>query len=379
MFNTWAWVIWLVAGAVPAFTLRNPLYLVLILGAAWIVYTTLGRNSPMGSSWGAFVKLGLSFFALTIAFNALSIHIGRIVLFRLPANWPIVGGAITLEAVIAGAVSGLTLLTILVVFAAFNSVVDHYQLLRATPPFLFQAGVVISIAITFVPQMVLSAKEIRQAQRIRGHRFRGLRDLLPLVMPLLANSLERAIQLAETMESRGFGSVANPLSRRGAMLVQALIALGLLGVLASLTLMAYSSQPAAWAWLPASLGVAGLFLAFGLQGRQVHRTRYRRPPWYARDTILALACGLVIIVVILAKAALPGMLAYTPFPPNPLLPPFNALVGGVLLLLALPALLAPRSAGQVTPTTSQMAPLDATPQREAHNRDYVVPSTEQTP
>jgi energy-coupling factor transport system permease protein len=378
MFNTWAWVIWLVAGAVPAFTLHNPLYLVLILGAAWIVYATLGRTSPIGNSWGAFVKLGLSFFALTIAFNALSIHIGRIVLFHLPVNWPVIGGTITLEAVIAGAVSGLTLLTILVVFAAFNSVVDHYQLMRATPPFLFQAGVVISIAIAFVPQMVLSAREIRQAQRIRGHRFRGLRDLLPLIMPLLANSLERAIQLAETMEARGFGSVANPLPRRMAVLVQTLIAFGLLSVLASLTLMAYSSRPATWAWLPASLGVAGLLLAFGLQGRQVHRTRYRRPPWHTRDTILAMTCGLVIAVVILAKATLPGMLAYTPFPPNPLLPPFNALVGGVLLLLVLPTLLVPRSAGQVGPTTSQMAPLDATPQPEARNRDYAVPRTEQT-
>ena len=220
MLHTGAWVAWLLAAAVPAFVLRNPLYLALVLGAAWVVYSSLGRSTSIGSSWGSFVRLGLFLFLLTIPFNALSVHVGEIVLFQLPEQWPIVGGPITLEAIIAGAVNGLALFTLLVVFAAFNAVVDHYQLLRATPAFLFQAGVVISIAITFVPQMVLSAKEIRQAQRIRGHHIRGIRDLLPLIMPLLASALERAIQLAETMEARGFGSIVNPLSHRQAILSQ---------------------------------------------------------------------------------------------------------------------------------------------------------------
>jgi energy-coupling factor transport system permease protein len=352
MFHTWSWVAWLVAAAVSAFTLRNPLYLVLILAAAWIVYTTLGRTSPIGSSWGALVKIGLSFFALTIAFNALSIHIGRIVLFRLPASWPIIGGPITLEVVIAGAVSGLTLLTILVVFAAFNSVVDHYQLLRATPAFLFQAGVVVSIAITFVPQMVLSAREIRQAQRIRGHRFRGIRDLLPLVIPLLANGLERAIQLAETMEARGFGSMAKPLPRCKAILAQVVTVAALLGLLAGLAILAYFPERGVWGWVLATLGAVGLLAVFALQGKQVRRTRYRRPAWQGRDTILVTASGIVVMVVAVARSTMPWTVTYTPYPPNPLLPPFNPLVGAALLLLALPALLAPRTMEHATRSTS---------------------------
>jgi energy-coupling factor transport system permease protein len=44
--------------------------------------------------------------ALTIPFNALMIHAGDYVLFRLPEGWPLVGGAITLEAVLYGAASG---------------------------------------------------------------------------------------------------------------------------------------------------------------------------------------------------------------------------------------------------------------------------------
>jgi energy-coupling factor transport system permease protein len=344
MFNVWAWVAWLVAASVPAFTLRNPLYSVLVLGAAWLVYATLGKSSPMGSSWGAFLKIGLFFFALAIPFNALSIHIGQIILFRLPSGWPVIGGPITLEAVVAGLVSGLALFTIVVVFAAFNSVVDHYQLLRATPGFLFQAGVIISIAITFVPQMVLSAREIRQAQRIRGHRFRGIRDLLPLIIPLLANGLERAIQLAETMEARGFGGAVSPMSRKQAAYSQLGTLMGLLAVLAGLFVVTYYPAQRLQGWALVVLGIAGLAAVFGFQGRRVHRTRYSRPKWHPRDTAVVAISTIVVTVVLAAKAAIPEALVYTPYPPSPLLPPFNPLVGAALLLLVLPAILAPQPA-----------------------------------
>jgi energy-coupling factor transport system permease protein len=344
MFHTWSWVVWLVATAAAAFTLRNPLYLALVLGAAWIVYAALGRTTPIGSSWGSFVKLGFFLFALAIPFSALATHAGQIILFRLPESWPIIGGPITLEAIIAGAVNGLALLTILVVFAAFNAVVDHYQLLRATPSFMFQAGVVVSIAITFVPQMVLSAKEIRQAQRIRGHHFRGVRDLIPLVIPLLGNSLERAIQLAETMEARGFGGAVEPLSRRQAILSQLGTVTALLALLLGLSVAAFLPDSRAWGWLLAGLGVGGLLAILLLQGRRVHHTRYRRPRWHARDTAVAISSTIVLAVILAARLAAPGTLYYSPYPPGPLLPPFEPVIGASLLLLALPALIAPRHA-----------------------------------
>jgi energy-coupling factor transport system permease protein len=341
MLHTWSWVAWLIAAAVPAFALRNPLYLVLVLVAAWLVYFALGRETPLGSSWAGFVKVGMVFLALAIPFNALSVHAGQLVLFRLPESWPILGGPITVEAVIAGLVNGLGLLTILVVFAAFNAAVDHYQLLRATPAFLFQAGVVISIAITFVPQMVLSAKEIRQAQRIRGHRFRGIRDLLPLIMPLLANSLERAVQLAESMETRGFGGAVTPLSRRQVVLLQVGTLSALLTLLAGLLIAAYSPLVRAWGWIITLLGAAALLAIFGLQGRRVHRTRHRSSSWHWRDTAIVAASILLVVAVLVARVIVPEALAYSPYPPSALLPPFQPLVGLALLLLVLPALLAP--------------------------------------
>lgn len=351
MVHTWAWVVWLAAAAIPAFIVRNPLYLVLIIGSSWTVYSSLGRASPIGRSWGAFAKIGLFLLALTVPFHALSNHLGDVVLFRLPPTWPIVGGDITLEAVIAGSANGLSLMTILMVFAAFNAVVDHYQLLRATPAFLFQAGVVVSIAITFVPQMVLSAREIRQAQRIRGHRFRGVRDLLPLVLPLLANGLERAIQLAETLESRGFAGVAAPVSQRRAILTRFGIIASLVAVLVGLFLAAYLADWQVEGWVLASLGIAALLAIFRLQGRQIRRTRYRRSRWLARDSAIVLGTGITLVSIISTRITNPEVLVYSPFPPQSMLPTFQPLVAAALLLLVLPAILAP-SPPKLQPDTS---------------------------
>jgi hypothetical protein len=74
----------------------------------------------------------------------------------------------------------------------------------------------------------------------------------------------------------------------------------------------------------------------------VHRTRYRRPRWRVRDTAIVLSSTVVIAVVMVARQLAPETLYYSPYPPNPLLPPFNPWVGAALLLLVLPALVAPR-------------------------------------
>jgi hypothetical protein len=53
--------------------------------------------------------------------------------------------------------------------------------------------------------------------------------------------------------------------------------------------------------------------------------------------------GVAFAVVLAARLVSPEILAYSPYPPASLLPPFSPVVGGALLLLTLPALLAPRS------------------------------------
>ena len=116
-----------------------------------------------------------------------------------------------------GLTGGLALVTLLLIFAVFNVAVDQARLLRMTPGFIQGVGVAAGIAVAFVPQMVASWQAIREAQQVRGHKVRGVRDMLPLVMPLLVTALERAMQLAESMEARGFGGQVTAATSRQRM------------------------------------------------------------------------------------------------------------------------------------------------------------------
>ncbi len=92
--------------AVAALLTRHPVYLAALpWGPGWCS-TALAAARPRAAPGTACSRWGVFVWALTIPFNALMIHAGDYVLFRLPEGWPLVGGAITLEAVLYGAASG---------------------------------------------------------------------------------------------------------------------------------------------------------------------------------------------------------------------------------------------------------------------------------
>ncbi len=73
-------------------------------------------------------------------------------------------------------------------------------------------------AVRFVPVMVLDAVQIMDAQKSRGleldkgNLVRRLRNMVPVMIPLVVNSVVRSGELAEAMESRAYGAVPRPTS-----------------------------------------------------------------------------------------------------------------------------------------------------------------------
>ena len=340
MFHPLAWLLWLGAAVLPVMFSQNPLYVGIVCLAAGIVYTVTGRHSPLAQSWSGFLRLGLTLIILTVPFNALGVHAGRLVLFTLPWTWPLVGGPITGEAVIFGASRALSLFTLLLLFAVFNCAVDQARLLRWTPAFLFEAGLITSIALTFVPQMLRSMQEIYEAQAIRGHRFRGIRDLLPLFVPLLTSGLERAMQLAESMETRGFGGSLQPLSPRRETLVRIATAVALLGLVGGFFTVTYFREGQMLSWALLALSMTVLILVFRIQSQRVRRTRYQHGDWHRQDTVLAAISVGLIAIVLLVRVFARVTLSYYPYPPFSPWPPFNPVLGVALTVLVAPAMLA---------------------------------------
>jgi energy-coupling factor transport system permease protein len=340
-FHPLAWLTWLAAAVLPALTTRNPLYLILVLLAATANYAALSRRNPLARSWGAFVRFSLFLWLLTIPFTALMAHYGTIVLFRLPRSWPLIGGPVTGEAVLFGLISGLALVTLLLVFAVFNVAVDQARLLRMVPGFVYQVGIIAAIGVAFVPQMVAAWQAIREAQQVRGHHLRGVRDLLPLIIPLLVMALERAMQLAESMEARGFGGQISEASGRQRAVAQLAI-LGGLGMLgAGLTGMVFWPDRRILTGLLAAGGVALMTWAFWDQSRRVRRSRYQNWFWGRADHIVLVVSLLAASCWMAVWLAQEDWLFFYPYPPYSPWPAFQPLLGAAILLLAVPALLLP--------------------------------------
>jgi biotin transport system permease protein len=75
-------------------------------------------------------------------------------------------------------------------------------------------GLVIAMALRFIPLISERADRIREAQAARGGSARGLRGLTTTVVPLLVQVLQLAHTVSEALDARGADDV--PLRRGGA-------------------------------------------------------------------------------------------------------------------------------------------------------------------
>ncbi len=328
LFRAQAWGVWLLAGGVLVLSARNPFYLTLLLAISRVVAVACatGAAGPR-LRYGRIALLILLFSTL---FNMLTAHVGEMVLLTLPAGWWLIGGPVTLEAAVYGFITGLSLVTLLSFFVAFNAIVPTGELIGLAPAALYELGLVLLLAITYVPETGRQLQRIREAQAIRGHRLRGLRDWQPIVVPLLISGLERAMNLSETMVARGFGSVAyvaTPWRVR-------------LGLLVGLALALAGALRLAWGyadgWALIGAGVVAVGLSYRALSRRATRTRYRPRPWTWADTTVV-AGALLPLLLLLPLPVLAGVaLGYEPYPRLGL-PAFAPWAGVLLLGLAVPA------------------------------------------
>lgn len=349
MIHPVAWVIWAGAILVTLSTTRNPFYLGLIL--LWIALVTIAvrptaqETAPIPISP---LRFGLFVTAFSAGFNALTVHFGDTPLLELPQIVPLLGGPITLEALTFGALNGLVLTAFFAAFSVINRALPIRAVVRLIPQGFYPVAVVTSIAVTFVPATLRHFQQIRQAQAVRGHRVRGLKDWLPLMMPLLVGGLERALQLAEAMTARGFAATQTPAHNSQTRLV----------TLAGLVLLV-SGWLLRLVWGQAAPGLALLLVGVGLiagvlwvVGQRVPKTVYRPDVWTPTDWLVA-ACA--VAPAVLFFFPWPGLerasIYYYPYPALTL-PVLHPGIGLATAGLLAPALVVIRSRVGVNPVKS---------------------------
>jgi energy-coupling factor transport system permease protein len=308
-----AWLAWLVGAVGVAGALGNPVYQLPLLGVLAAVYLAGHADAPWARAFPLFLRVGVIVLVLRTLLAGAGGSAAPPVLFRLPelrlpGGVAALGGPVSAGALASGFRNGLTVLLLVTAFGAFNACVSPSRLLRLVPGFLFEAGLVVTVALAFIPQTVVGLGRTLEAQRLRGHRPRRLRDLGPLLLPLLAGGLERALTLAEAMEARGYGR-----HRPGAAQGRGAAMVGLAGLVA-LALGAFALLAGNAAWSARGLLAVGAVAVAGAaaaSGRRSGRTRLRRERWERADGLVAAAALTALGVVLAARLADVGDLGWT--------------------------------------------------------------------
>ena len=90
---------------------------------------------------------------------------------------------------------------------------DHLSLALEQSHVPYEFTFAFTTAVRFVPVLAEEAQTIMDAQKARGlelergNFMKRVRNYIPILIPLIVSAIRRSLELAETMESRGWGAV----------------------------------------------------------------------------------------------------------------------------------------------------------------------------
>jgi energy-coupling factor transport system permease protein len=178
-----------------------------VLAAALVAVVAAGTAAGVGrelrrAAWIA-VPLGL----LIASINPIVDHNGLTVVARA-GTVPWLGQLdITLEAVVYGLMLGLRAVVLIEVFALYSAAVDPDEVLRLFRRVSYRSALTAVLATRMVPVLARDARRMAEAQRCRPARPA---PRLALVRALAGGALDRAVDVAATLEVRGYGSARRP-------------------------------------------------------------------------------------------------------------------------------------------------------------------------
>ena len=191
-----------------AFAYSNPIVLAGV-GVAVIVAGLLADAGPalrVAGRWG--LVLGV----LVVAVNVLASQRGETILVR-GFDVPVLGQVdISLEALIEGAVLALRITVVFAAFAVYSACIDPDRMMRLIRPLAPHSALTATLITRLVPLAAADQARLREAAALRGPGAAPV-GRVELARRLLAGSLDRAVDVAATLELRGY---ARGVPRRGA-------------------------------------------------------------------------------------------------------------------------------------------------------------------
>jgi len=199
--------VWALALTAAALILYNPLP----LAALALAVLGAGACAGVGRQLAGTLRT-----AMIVAINVLASREGLTVFARLGNLGPFGQGDLTVEAVVYGAVIALKVTLLMLITTLASLAVDPDELLRGFRRLSFRSALTASLATRMIPVLGADAQRLAEAQRTRPEDpARGVRGRVALLSAIVGGSLERAMEVAATLELRGFAGAAEGRSRSG--------------------------------------------------------------------------------------------------------------------------------------------------------------------
>jgi energy-coupling factor transport system permease protein len=207
-----------------------------LLAAVLIAVGLAGVGAGVGDVVARSLLWGLPFAMLIAVVNALVVRDGLTVIARLGELPPLGQLDVTREATVYGGILGLRAMVVIACFALHSAAVDPDELLRAFRRLSFRSALTAALATRMVPVLARDARRLRDAQRCRPGRPASR---LAIMRAVTTGALDRAVDVAATLEVRGYGGgrrpprASRPWSRHDLAFAASTVALAALGLAAA--------------------------------------------------------------------------------------------------------------------------------------------------
>lgn len=192
---------WCVALAVAALAFHHPL----VLGALLVAVLGGAVGAGVGRDVARLLRFALPFALFIALVNPFVSRNGLTVIARLGEIPPFGEVDLTLEALVYGAMFGLRLLVVVLAFGIATYAVDPDEVLRLFRRVSFRSALTAALAVRLVPVLHADARRLAEARRCRAG---GDASRLAVLRAVAAGALDRATDVAATLEVRGYATAS---------------------------------------------------------------------------------------------------------------------------------------------------------------------------
>ena len=189
----------------------------MVLAALLIGVLGAGAGAGLGRELARTLRTVLIVAIPIVLINVLVYHEGLTVFARLGDLGPFGQGDLTLEALVYGAVIALKVGLLMLITTLASLAIDPDELLAVFRRHSFRSALTASLATRMIGVLSADSQRLAEAQRTRsGGGATGARARVRLLSAIVGSSLDRSMDVAATLELRGFaaGRTGNRVPRR---------------------------------------------------------------------------------------------------------------------------------------------------------------------